>query len=267
MFTFFLPAEYFCWTFEATFFQKSCNVRVICSFFFIKYQTMMTFIDTSTHFRLMKSTCSEHLCICSWHRSWRLMSFSSFIVICKTSLMMRMTSYLTVMFMNDLSDSSDDFDFVNSRLFINAVSFVNCFDAWVLGWLSSRFFSFSFSSSNQPSFTDVDTHALQAARVAAVWATKITSSLEVSALTAWEVWEILRELSLSKERSSTSASASESFKGEKISASEESTIEFLGTRGTRTILRVFEALSASRWSRVLKKALLRSVRLRGILTI
>ena len=41
------------------------------------------------------------------------------------SLMMRMTSYLIVMFINDLSDFSDDFDFVNFHLFINAVSFVN----------------------------------------------------------------------------------------------------------------------------------------------
>jgi len=44
---------------------------------------------------------------------------------------MRVTSYLTVMFINDLSDSSDndDFDFVDSHLFIDAVSFVNCFEA------------------------------------------------------------------------------------------------------------------------------------------
>ena len=53
------------------------------------------------------------------------MSFSSFIVICKTSLMMRVTLYLTVMFMNDLNDSSDNFDFVDSHLFIDAMSFVN----------------------------------------------------------------------------------------------------------------------------------------------
>ncbi len=267
MFTFFLSAEYFCQTFKATFFQKSCSVRVIHSFFFIKYQMMMTFIDTSTHFKSMKSTCSEHLCIYFWRRSWRLTSFSSFIVICKTSLMMRMTSYLTVMFMNDLSDSSNNFDFVDSRLFIDAVSFMNCFDAWVLDWLSFRFFSFSFSSSNQSSFTDVDIHALQAARVAAVWVIKITSSLKVSALTAWKIWEILRELSLSKERSSTFASASESFKNEKISVSEKSMIEFLGTKSTRIILRVFKVLNVSRWSRVLKRALLRSIRLRDILTI
>ncbi len=59
------------------------------------------------------------------------MSFSSFIVICKISLMMRVISYLTVMFINDLSNFSnnDDFDFVDSHLFINAVSFVNCFEA------------------------------------------------------------------------------------------------------------------------------------------
>ena len=201
MFTFFLSAEYFCWTFEATFFQKSCSVRIIHSFFFIKYQTTMTFINTSTHSRLMKSTCSEHLCICSWRRSWRLTLFSSSIVICKISLMMRVTSYLTVMFINDLSDSSDsdDFDFIDSRLFINAVSFVNCFEAaWVLDWLSSRFFLFSFSSSNQSSFADDhiddDTRALQVTRVAAVLATKITSSLEMSAftLTAWEIWGLER---------------------------------------------------------------------------
>ncbi len=172
MFTFFLFAEYFCWTFEATLSQKSYTVKVIRSFFFIKYQMMMIFINTSTHFRLMKSTCSEHLYICSWCRSWRLTSFSSFIVICKTSLMMKVTSYLTVMFINHLSNSSnsDDFDFVDSHLFINAVSFVNFFEAaWVLDWLSSRFFSFSFSSSNQSSFADDniddDTHALQATRV------------------------------------------------------------------------------------------------------
>ncbi len=277
MFTFFLSAEYFCWMFKATFFQKSCSVRIIHSFFFIKYQTMMTFINTNTHFRSMKSTCSKHLCICSWCRSWRLISFSSSIVICKMSLIMKVTSYLTVMFINDLSDSSDsdNFDFVDSRLFINAVSFVNCFEAaWVLDWLSFRFFSFSFSSSNQSSFADDDidddTCAFQATRVAAVLATKITSSLEMSAftLTAWEVWEILRELSweilrelsLSKERSSTS----ESVGGEKISASEESTIEFLDTKA---ILRALEALNASRWSRALKEALLRPVRLRDILTI
>jgi len=48
MFTFFLSAEYFCQTFEATLSQKSCSVRVIHSFFFIKYQTTMTFIDIST---------------------------------------------------------------------------------------------------------------------------------------------------------------------------------------------------------------------------
>ena len=231
----------------------------------------MIFINTSTHFRSMKSTCSEHLCICSWCRSWRLTSFSSFIVICKTSLMMKVISYLIVMFMNDLSDSNDDFDFVDSHLFINAVSFVNWFEAaWVLNWLSFRFFSFSFSSSNQLSFADDDIHALQATRVAAVLATKITSSLEMSAftLTAWEVWEILRglswgvlrELSLSKERSSTS----ESVGGEKISASEESTIGFLDTGA---ILRALEVLGASRWSRALEGALLRPVRLGGILTI
>ncbi len=185
------------------------------------------------------------------------------------SLMMRMTSYLIVMFINDLSDFSDDFDFVNFHLFINAVSFVNWFEvAWVLDWLSFRFFSFSFSSSNQSSFADDDTHALQATRVAAVLVTKITSSLEMSAFTTWEIWEILRKLdweilrklSLSKERSSTS----ESIRGEKISVSEESTIEFLDTGA---ILRASEALSASRWSRALKGALLRPVRLRGILTI
>jgi len=269
MFTFFLSVEYFCWTFEATLSQKSCSVRVIHSFFFIKYQMTMTFINTSTHFRSMKSTCSEHLCICSWRKSWRLTLFSSFIVICKMSLMMRVTSYLTVMFMNDLSNSSDDFDFVDFHFFIDAMSFVNWFEAaWVLDWLSSRFFSFSFSSSNQSSFADDDTRALQATRVAAVLATKITSSLEMSAFTTWEIWkvlreldwEILRELSLSKERSSTS----ESIEGEEISASEESTIEFLDTR---TILRALEALNASRWSRALKEALLRPVRLRGILTI
>ena len=47
------------------------------------------------------------------------------------SLMMRVTSYLTVMFINNLSDfsNSDDFDFVDSHLFINAMSFVNCFEA------------------------------------------------------------------------------------------------------------------------------------------
>ncbi len=222
---------------------------------------MMIFINTNIHFRLMKSTCLKHLCICFWHRSWRLTLFSSFIVICRTSLMMRMTSYLTVMFINDLNNSSDDFNFVDSHFF-TAMSFMNCFDAWVLNWLSFRFFSFSFSSSNQSSFTDDDTHALQATRVAAVWATKITSSLEMSALTAWEVWEILRKLSLSKERSSTSAS--ESIENEKISVSEESTIEFLDTR---TILRALEVLSASRWSRALKRVLLHSIRLRSILTI
>ena len=165
MFTFFLSAEYFCQTFEATFSQKLYSVRIIHSFFFIKYQMMMTFINTSTYFRSMKSTCSEHLCICSWCKSWRLMSFSSFIVICKTSLMMRVTLYLTVMFMNDLNDSSDNFDFIDSHLFIDAMSFVNWFEAaWVLDWLSSRFFSFLFSSSNQSSFADDDinddTHAL-----------------------------------------------------------------------------------------------------------
>ncbi len=191
--------------------------------------------------------------------------------------MMRITSYLTIMFINDLSNSSDsdDFDFIDFHLFINAVNFVNCFEtAWVLDWLSSRFFSFSFSSSNQSSFADDDidddTHALQVIKVAAILATKITSSLEMSAftLTAWEIWEILRRLNweilrrlnLSKERSSTS----ESIKNEKISVSEESTIEFLDTR---TILRALEALSASRWSRALKGALLRPIRLRGILTI
>ena len=235
----------------------------------------MTFINISTHFRSMKSTCSKHLCICSWCRSWRLTSFSSSIVICKMSLMMRVTSYLTVMFINDLSDSSDsdNFDFVDSRLFIDAVSFVNCFEAaWVLDWLSSRFFS--FSSSNQSSFADDDidddTCALRVTRVAAVLATKITSSLEMSAftLTAWEIWEVLRKLSweilrrlsLSEGRSSTS----ESVGNEKISASEDSTIEFLDTE---TILRVLEVLNASRWSRALKGALLHPVRLRGILTI
>ncbi len=277
MFTFFLFAEYFCRMFEATLSQKSCSIRIIHSFFFIKYQITMIFINTSTHSRLMKLTYSKHLCICSWRRSWRLTSFSSFIVICKMSLMMRMTSYLTVMFINDLSDSSDsdDFDFVNSHLFINAVSFVNCFEAaWVWGWLSSRFFSFSFSSSNQSSFADDDidddTRALQVTRVAAVLAAKTTSSLEVSAFTlaAWEVWgalgglswKVLRGLSLNKGRSSTS----ESVGGEKISASEESTIGFLGTGA---ILRALEALGASRWSRALKGALLRPVRLGGILTI
>ena len=165
--TFFLFIEYFCWMFKATFFQKLCSVKIIHSFFFIKYQMMMIFINTSTYFRLMKSTCSKYLCICSWCRSWRLMSFSSFIVICKISLMMRVISYLTVMFINNLSNFSnnDDFDFVDSHLFINAVSFVNCFEAaWILDWLSSRFFSFSFSSSNQSSFADDDinddTHAL-----------------------------------------------------------------------------------------------------------
>ncbi len=226
----------------------------------------MTFINTSTHSRSMKSTYSEYLCICSWRKSWRLTSFLSSIVICKMSLMMRVTSYLTVMFINDLSDSSDsdDFDFVDSHLFINAMSFVNCFEAaWVLDWLSSRFFSFSFSSSNQSSFADDDidddTHAFWVTRVAAVLATKITSSLEMSAFTL-TAWEILRELSLSKERSSTS----ESVENEKISVSEESTIEFLDTR---TILRALEVLSASRWSRALKGALLRSIRLGGILTI
>ncbi len=269
MFTFFLFAEYFCWTFEATFSQKSCSVRIIHSFFFIKYQTTMIFIDINIHFRSMKSTCSEHLCICSWCRSWRLTLFSSSIVICKTLLMMRVTSYLIIMFMNDLSDSSDDFDFVDSHLFIDAVSFVNWFEAaWVLDWLSSRFFSFSFSSSNQSNFADDDTHALQATRVAAVLVTKITSSLEMNAFTTWEIWEILRKLnweilrrlSLSKERSSIS----ESIEGEEISVSEESTIEFLDTGA---ILRALEALSASRWSRALKRALLRPIRLRGILTI
>jgi len=47
------------------------------------------------------------------------------------SLMMKVTSYLTVMFINNLSNfsDSDDFDFVNSHLFINAMSFVNCFEA------------------------------------------------------------------------------------------------------------------------------------------
>ncbi len=238
---------------------------------------MMIFININTHFRSMKSTCSKHLCICSWCRSWRLTSFSSFIVICKMSLMMKVTSYLIVMFINDLSNSSDsdDFNFVDSHLFINAVSFVNCFEAaWVWGWLSSRFFSFSFSSSNQSSFADDDidddTHALQVARVAAVLAAKTTSSLEVSAFTlaAWGVWEalrglsweVLRGLSLNKGRSSTS----ESVGGEEISAPEESTIGFLGTGA---ILRALEALGASRWSRALKGALLRPVRLRGILTI
>ncbi len=171
--------------------------------------------------------------------------------------------------MNDLSNSSDDFDFVDSRFFIDAVSFVNWFEAaWVLDWLSSRFFSFSFSSSNQSSFADDDTRALRATRVAAVLATKITSSLEMSAFTTWEVWEtlkrldweILRKLSLSKGRSSTS----ESVKSEEISVSEESTIEFLDTG---TILRALEALNASRWSRTLKGVLLRPIRLGDILTI
>ncbi len=47
------------------------------------------------------------------------------------SLIMKVTSYLTIMFINDLSDSSDsdDFDFVDSHLFINAMSFMNCFEA------------------------------------------------------------------------------------------------------------------------------------------
>ncbi len=261
MFTFFLSVEYFCWMFKVTFFQKSCNVKVIHSFFFIKYQMMMTFININTHFMSMKLTCSEHLCICSWCKSWKLTLFSSFIVICKMSLMMRMISYLTVMFINDLSDFSDDFDFVDFHLFINAVSFVNWFEAaWILDWLSFRFFSFSFSSSNQSSFADNDTHALQATKVAAVLAIKITSSLEMSAFTTWEVWEILKKLSLSKERSSTS----ESIGDEKISVSEESTIEFLDTGA---ILRALEVLGASRWSRALEGALLRPIRLRGILTI
>jgi len=45
--------------------------------------------------------------------------------------MMRMTSYLTVIFINDLSNFNDsnDFDFIDSHLFIDAVSFVNCFEA------------------------------------------------------------------------------------------------------------------------------------------
>ena len=238
---------------------------------------MMIFINTSTHSRSMKLTCSEHLCICSWRRSWRLTSFSPSIVIWKTSLTMRVTSYLTVMFINGLSDSSDsdDFDFVDSRLFTDAVSFVNCFEAaWVLGWLSSRFSSFSSSSSNQPSFagdgTGDDTRALRVARVAAVLAAKITSSPEVSAFTlaAWGVWGALgglswgalRGLSLNKGRSSTSESAG----GEETSAPEESTI---GSLGTGAILRALEALGASRWSRALEGALLRPVRLGGILTI
>ncbi len=271
--------------FKATLFQKSCSVKVIHSFFFIKYQMMMIFININIHFKLMKSTCSEHLCIYSWCRSWRLTLFLSFIVICKTSLMMKVISYLTVMFINDLSNSSDsnDFDFVDSHFFINAVSFINCFKAaWVLDWLSFKFFSFSFSSSNQSSFADDDidddTHTFQVIKVAVVLVTKITSSLKISVftLTAWKIWEvlkrlswevlrelsweILRELSLSEERSSTS----ESVESEKISVSEDSTIEFLDTR---TILRVLEALNASRWSRVLKGALLRSIRLRGILII
>ena len=84
----------------------------------------------------------------------------------------------------------------------------------------------------------------------------------------WEVWETLRELdweilrrlSLSKERSSTS----ESVGDEEISVSEESTIEFLDTKA---ILRALEVLDASRWSRALKGVLLRPIRLRGILTI
>ncbi len=238
---------------------------------------MMIFINTSIHFKLMKSTCSKHLCICSWHRSWRLISFSSFIVICKMLLMMKVTSYLSVMFINDLSDfsDSDDFDFVDFHLFINAISFINCFEAaWILDWLSFKFFSFSFSFLDQSSFADDDidddTHAFQVTKVAAVLVTKITSSLEMNAftLTAWEIWEVLRELSweilrklnLSKERSSTS----ESIENEKISVSEDSMIEFLDTR---MILRVLEVLSASRWSRVLKGVLLRPIRLRGILTI
>ncbi len=238
---------------------------------------MMIFININTHFKSMKSTCLKHLCICSWCRFWRLTSFSSFIVICKMSLMMRVTSYLTVMFINDLSNFSDsnDFDFIDFHLFINAVSFVNCFEAaWILDWLSFKFFSFSFSSSNQSSFADDDinddTHAFQVTRVAAVLTTKITSSLEMSAftLTAWEIWEVLRKLSweilrrlsLSEERSSTS----ESVEDEKISVSEDSMIEFLDTR---TILRALEDLNASRWSRALKEALLCSIRLRSILTI
>jgi len=47
------------------------------------------------------------------------------------SLMMRVISYLTVMFINDLSDFSDsnDFNFIDFHLFINAVSFMNCFEA------------------------------------------------------------------------------------------------------------------------------------------
>ena len=121
MFTFFLFVEYFCWMFKATLFQKLCNVRIIHSFFFIKYQTMMIFININTHFKLMKSTCSEHLCICFWCRSWRLTLFSSFIVICKTSLMMRVTSYLIVMFINDLSDSSDSNDLLQSVSTLNKV--------------------------------------------------------------------------------------------------------------------------------------------------
>ncbi len=224
------------------------------------YQMMMIFININIYFKSMKSTCLKHLCIYFWCRSWRLTSFSSFIVICKMSLMMRVISYLTVMFINDLSDFNDsnDFNFIDFHLFINAVSFMNCFEAaWILDWLSFKFFSFSFSSLNQSSFIDDDinndTHALQVIKVATVLATKIISSLKMNAftLTAWEVWEILRrlnweilrELSLSKERSSTS----ESIESEKISVSEESTIEFLDTR---TILRVLEALNASRWSRV-----------------
>jgi len=139
------------------------------------------------------------------------------------------------------------------------VSFVNCFEAaWVWDWLLFRFFLFSFSSSNQSSFADDDidddTYALQVTRVAAVLVTKMTSSLKINAftLTAWKIWkvlrklswEILKELSLNKERSSTS----ESIKSEKISVSEESIIEFLNMK---MILHVLEVLNASvrNWSK------------------
>jgi len=139
------------------------------------------------------------------------------------------------------------------------VSFVNCFEAaWVWDWLLFRFFLFSFSSSNQSSFADDDidddTYALQVTRVAAVLVTKMTSSLKINAftLTAWKIWkvlrklswEILKELSLNKEISSTS----ESIKSEKISVSEESIIEFLNMK---MILHVLEVLNASvrNWSK------------------
>ncbi len=139
------------------------------------------------------------------------------------------------------------------------MSFVNCFEAaWVWDWLLFRFFLFSFSSSNQSSFADDDidddTYALQVTRVAAVLVTKMTSSLKINAftLTAWKIWkvlrklswEILKELSLNKERSSTS----ESIKSEKISVSEESIIEFLNMK---MILHVLEVLNASvrNWSK------------------